>query len=83
MRALFYLQVAVAMFLLVGCSNQDAARSILQAQGYTSVVITGYAPFKCSDNDSFSTGFTAASPAGIPVTGTVCSGWLKGSTIRF
>lgn len=68
---------------LAACSDGDTAQRILAQQGYTEIEITGWSPFSCSEDDTFSTGFIATSPAGLRVTGTVCSAWFKGATIRF
>lgn len=73
-----FLALAVA-----GCSDSKTAQRVLTQQGYTEIEITGWSPFSCSEDDTFSTGFIATSPGGIRVTGTVCSAWLKGATIRF
>lgn len=74
----------IALVLLAGCTQPDKAADLLKRQGYTDVEITGYRFWSCSDDDLFHTGFTAKSPAGQPIAGTVCAGWLfKGATIRF
>lgn len=73
----------LATLLISGCTNPGSAKKLLEDNGYTQVQITGYKPFACSDDDYFHTGFVAMSPAGKPVSGVVCSGILKGSTIRF
>jgi hypothetical protein len=39
--------------------------------------------FQCSEDDTFRTPFTAESSTGRQVTGVVCSGILKGATVRF
>lgn len=70
---------------LLGCgilTQPDKSQRILEGQGYTRVEITGYRFFACDDHDTFSTGFKAISPAGHEVTGVVCAGFLKKSTIR-
>jgi len=59
------------------------ARRVLEMQGYTKVQTTGRSWFVCGKDDLYSTGFVATFPGGSRVTGTVCSGVLKGSTIRF
>lgn len=69
--------------LLSGCTDASTAQRVLHQQGYTNVVITGYRPFVGSDGDTYVTGFEATSPNGNRVTGAVCSGFLKGATIRF
>lgn len=71
--------VAVA---LVGCTDSDVANKALAGAGYTDIEITGYAFFGCSEDDAVHTGFKAKGLNGAPVEGVVCSGWLKGATIR-
>jgi hypothetical protein len=66
----------------VSCTRPDAATKALQDAGYTHVEITGYRFFTCDEKDNFSTGFRAIGPTGRPVSGTVCSGFLKANTIR-
>ena len=51
--------------------------------GFTEIEITGHKFFVCDEKDTFSTGFCAKNPRGVRVCGVVCSGWLKGGTIRF
>lgn len=67
---------------LVGCTNGDGAVRALEGAGYTNIKITGYRITGCHDDDTFRTGFRATGPSGKLVTGVVCSGILKGSTIR-
>lgn len=71
------------LMLLASCTDQDGAVRVLTEQGYKDVRTTGYEFFSCGKGDNFVTGFEATSPAGVRVTGVVCSGWIKGSTIRF
>lgn len=75
--------LAFIAMLLSGCTvPQDDLLRVLHAAGYSKVQVTGYRPFACSEDDQFHTGFTAVGPTGASVTGTVCSGFLKGNTIR-
>lgn len=74
---------AVALLALASCTNEDKAISILKKEGYTDIDITGYEPFMCSEEDLYSTGFTATNRAGEKVSGAVCGGGMKGYTIRF
>lgn len=64
------------------CTSANDANNALAGAGYTNVRLTGYRWFSCGKGDSFHTGFEAVGPTGRRVTGCVCSGWLKGSTIR-
>jgi hypothetical protein len=77
--------VALALLIVIaGCTAPDKATQLLKAQGYTDIKITGYNFLGCSEDDITHTGFTAKTPAGITINGTVCGGMLfKGATIRF
>lgn len=72
-----------AALLLTGCTSSDHATKVLTDQGYTHIEITGWKPYACDKNDTFSTGFRAISPGGREVSGVVCEGILKDATIRF
>jgi hypothetical protein len=70
---------------LSGCYAPDAAQRALFDAGYTGIEVSReplLAFSKCADGDRFETWFTAVSPAGRRVSGAVCSGWFKGSTVR-
>ena len=66
----------------VALTTPDRATQTLLAQGYTEVRTTGYAYFDCGTGDLFATAFEATSPSGQRVEGAVCSGLLKGNTVR-
>lgn len=68
--------------IAAACTDAPGAEKALQAAGYRDVQLTGYQMFGCGEKDTFRTGFTAIGPTGVRVNGAVCSGWLKGSTIR-
>lgn len=73
-----------ALVLLAGCTDESSARDSLDAQGFTDIVITGWEPFSCGEDDDTSTGFTAINSNGEPVEGVVCCGFVfKGCTIRW
>lgn len=73
----------IASCLLVGCTDGDKTRRILSDQGYTDIEITGYKVFECGDDYTFHTGFKAKAPnTHKPVSGVVCSGVLKGASIK-
>lgn len=74
--------IAGMMLALVGCSDGDGAARAVKSMGYTNVKTQGWSPFGCSEGDSFTTRFTATGQDGKPVSGVVCGGWLKGSTVR-
>ena len=68
---------------LAGCTSQEDATRALRGAGYTNITLHGYAWFACDqERDTFATKFVATGPSGQRVSGAVCSGWLKGSTIR-
>lgn len=75
--------VLLALILLAtACTDKDGAFRALRQAGYTHIETGGYPFWGCGDHDTFKTKFKALGPSGIPVSGVVCSGWLKGNTIR-
>lgn len=74
---------AAAILSLAACSDAPTAERVLADNGYTNIKTNGYAFLSCGEKDSFATSFTATSPNGRQVSGAVCSGWMKGATIRF
>ncbi len=76
------LAILVGCLALVGCTNPDAAVKTLQRSGFTNIEITGYRAFLCGDDYNYSTGFRAKALNGETVTGTVCSGFLKGNSVK-
>ncbi|MFW2037767.1 hypothetical protein ACG92Y_04455 [Acinetobacter ursingii] len=77
--------LTVIAFILCfkGCSSSNDATKALKANGFTDIQTHGRAFFACSEDDTFATKFTAKNTEGKSVTGAVCSGWLKGATIRY
>jgi hypothetical protein len=77
---------------LSGCGlgylvSEDAAVRALKDQGFTNITITGKSVLTasmwgCSDSDDVRFTATATNPAGKHVEVYVCSGFLKGSTVR-
>lgn len=83
MRNIFY---TLLLIFCLGCtSNNDfiKGKKQLEQQGYTNIKDTGYEWFCCDDKDTYSSGFTALDKKGNKVEGCICSGVLKGVTIRF
>lgn len=68
--------------MLSACTNGDGATKALEGAGYTDIKITGYKFFGCGNDDTFHTGFNATGVNGKQVSGVVCGGLMKGSTIR-
>lgn len=75
--------LALAGLTLAACSDPKAAMKALDDAGFTDITVGGYAAWSCGKDDSYATKFTATNPRGKRVSGAVCSGWTKGSTIRF
>jgi len=81
--------VLCVVILCVSCASCTSSNDFgkgkkqLEQQGYTNVKDTGYSWFCCDDKDTFSTGFTALDKEGNEVKGCICSGVLKGVTVRF
>lgn len=68
--------------LLAACTAPDQSRRALESQNLKNINITGYRWFGCGD-DHFHTGFSGTGPNGQHVEGVVCSGFLKGATVRY
>ena len=75
--------MVLALAALAGCTDEPGARKALAGAGFKDVSVTGYTLWGCDEKDTFHTGFEARGPSGQFVTGVVCSGWMKGATIRF
>jgi hypothetical protein len=73
----------LALAALSACTDETAAQKALAGSGFNDIKLTGYSYFGCDKNDTFHTGFEARGPGGQFVEGVVCSGWMKGATIRF
>lgn len=78
--------IAILLMTLfcASCTDKDGANKALLDSGYKPIEIGGYGWFSGSKNDTFVTKFKAYSPNDSTriVTGVVCRGWFKGSTIR-
>lgn len=73
-----------AMLMLGACSDGPGAQRALDDAGFTEIRTTGWTWFGgCGKGDFYVTRFTARNIHGKPISGVVCSGWFKGSTIRF
>lgn len=74
--------VLVLSSFVTGCYDPGKAKDVLVKSGYSDISIDGYGWFSCGKDDWYSTAFVAKSPNGSEVTGSVCSGFFKGNTIR-
>ncbi len=78
--------ISICALLLTSCTQPDRTTRILEDQGYSNIQTHSFGfmqLFQCSEDDTFRTPFTAESSSGRQVTGVVCSGILKGATVRF
>ena len=75
--------LVMVLATLVACTSSTETVRAVESLGLTEVKPTGYRFWGCGEDDSFHTGFEATNPQGKVVTGTVCSGWFKGATVRF
>lgn len=79
------LVIIILVGMLAGCGvNPNSATKALEAQGMTDVQIEGYAWFGgCGKDDAFQSYFSATGANGQPITGSICQGFFKGTTVRF
>ena len=72
----------ILLGIIIGCTDKKGAIEILEAEGYSDIVTTGYNHFSCSEKDQYKTGFRAKTINGATVEGTVCCGLYKDCTVR-
>ncbi|PZR92042.1 MAG: hypothetical protein DI537_14550 [Stutzerimonas stutzeri] len=83
MKKITFLALAGSL-LLAGCGvDPNQAHRALSAQGLRDVRLGGYSLFGCDKHDTFRSNFSATGANGQRITGVVCSGWLKGATVRY
>ena len=63
--------------------DPEGASQTLTNAGFEPTDVGGYAWFSCGKGDLWHTKFKAKNPQGKEVSGAVCKGLMKGSTIRF
>jgi hypothetical protein len=79
----FALFAAVAAISLSACTQPASeAKMALEAYGFTDIGLGGHAWFECGKDDNYGTEFVAVNAAGREVEGVVCSGFMKGATVR-
>lgn len=83
LASLFLLLVLLATSSCTSDHDFATGKRQLESQGYTDVTNTGWEAFCCDEKDGFSTGFAAKDKSGNAVSGCLCSGFMKGVTIRF
>lgn len=83
------LAFAAAAIGMGGCSTQsyqDNAQQAVENLGFTDVKVEYSASttiLKCGQDDNFGWNFTGKNVQGKQVSGYVCNGFTKGSTVRF
>ncbi len=78
-----YLSVGILVFLSFSCTDKKGTTKTLLDAGYHPIKVGGYAFLGCGEGDIFHTKFVAMSPDSTrKVSGQVCRGIFKGSTIR-
>jgi hypothetical protein len=82
MKKLLLIILFFLFICIYACTNESDTKRILQDEGYTNIELTGYDPWGCGEDDTYSTGFTATNKNGKKVKGVVCGGITKGYTIR-
>lgn len=84
MKKIAFAALLSITLLVSACTDAPTTKKVLEQNGYTQVETKGYSFFDCSKDDFYKTKFTALSPNGTPVSGTVCRGFFfKSSTIRY
>ena len=78
--------ISTLTLILLACTDTDRTTHTLEVEGFTNIRINGYDFNACAHEDSTCTGFSATSPSGQPVSGSVgCGrfeGCSKGCTVR-
>lgn len=76
----------ILLMLLTGCSaNKDKVKEVLEAEGCSNINVgeaSVSSVFGCGKDDSFSNTFSCTRNTK-QVSGYVCSGFLKGYTVRY
>ncbi len=78
--------IGVVTILCISSGSCDISKTdsmrILSSEGVSNVQLSGYQWFECGRDDTFSQGFQG-NKNGHQVQGVLCSGWLKGITVRY
>jgi hypothetical protein len=80
-----YIIPILGLFTLSSCSDKEGTIRALEMQGFTNIEIKGYNILGCDEKDFYHTSFRAckSTDQSSCITGVVCSGPFKGSTIRY
>lgn len=83
MKKLFTVLLSAVVISCTSSKDFEKGKRQLENMGYTNVESTGHEMWCCGEEDTYSTGFKALDKNGYEVTGCICSGFMKGITIRF
>lgn len=82
-KFLIVLIVLGCFFNIMSCTNDNGTRRALDDLGMYDINTTGYEPYACGKEYSYSTGFTAKNAQNKQVKGVVCCTLLDYCTVRF
>lgn len=74
--------IVVAVIGLSACTDVEGARKTIKDYGMSPVKVEGYSLFGCGQGDFYHTKFTAMNTQGREVSGIICKGLFKNSTMR-
>ena len=84
MKHILIILLILTLLILTGCTSNNDTISTLEKAGYTNINVGEWDAFGCSDDDFYSTRFTATNSLNNTVEGTVCCGlMMKRCTIRY
>lgn len=75
------LKILLCLLILSSCTSEEHVKKYAEMYGWESYKIQGYSLWGCSKDDIWHTKFTAIKN-GKKISGVVCKGLLKGSTLR-
>ncbi len=77
------IQLLLVSLILTSCTDPDGAIQALKGNNLEPIQVGGYSFFGCGDDYIFATKFQAKNQKGDVVSGVVCSGFLKGNSLKF
>ncbi len=84
-----FIILAIAMIFFIvaiggGFSvSTERVQKVFDAYGFTNAKVGDRSWFGCGNDYTYSHEFTAVSPRGVEVSGTICCGISKGCTLKF
>lgn len=83
---MYIIRSLLIALLLTACGAGEDGKRAVESAGFTDVVIGDSATWRCGEDDSYNSHFTAVNAQGRKVSGVVCcgtSGCSKACTVRF